>query len=345
MDYMLAKLVKKQQFLLCAFLVALFLLPSCNTDSRDGVKVDEIPSVTELKRFDKDFFAMKPGNIESDLAALKKKYPEFYPFYQFEIMGWKQEDEVKNCLLLLGDTNVLKIQDTINQVFGDFSEEMAILDPAFKRFAYHFPESATPSIILAYTEFLFPTGTDSAMLVLPLEMYLGENFPVYPNFNIPAYVLRRMNKEHLPTAAMSAWLDQTLEIPIAKNRFLDHMIREGKMRYYLQSVLPETADSLLTGWTTDQLTWLKENEFQMWTFYISENYLYSLDGAYYMPLLSDGPFTAAPNIPPGSAPRIGAYSGWLIVKAYMEKNPDVTLQELMLETDSDKILKESQYRP
>ncbi|MHB1277711.1 MAG: gliding motility lipoprotein GldB [Bacteroidia bacterium] len=342
---MLAKLVKKQQFLLCAFLAAFFLLPSCNTESLYGVKVDEIPPVTELKRFDRDFFAMKPENIEADLEALKKKYPDFYPFYQVEIMGWKQEDEIKNSLLLLSDTHVLKIQDTINQIFGDFSEEMAILDPAFKRFAYHFPESATPVIILAYTEFLFRTGTDSAMLVLPLEMYLGENYPVYPNFNIPSYMLRRMNKEHLPTAAMAAWLDQTLEIPIEKNRFLDHLVREGKQLYYLQSVLPETADSLLTGWTTDQLGWLKENEFQMWTFYISENYLYSLDGAYYMPLLSDGPFTAAPNIPPGSAPRIGAYSGWQIVKRYMEENPDVTLRELMFNTDSDKILKESQYRP
>lgn len=342
---MLAKLIKKQQFLLCAFFGSLILISSCSSESRNGVKIDEIHSVIELKRFDKDFFAMKPGNIEADLAALKKKYPEFYPFYQIEMMGWEEEAEIKNSLLLLSDTNVLKIQDTTNRIFGDFSEQMAILDPAFKRFAHYFPESRTPAIILAYTEFLTRTATDTGMLILPLEMYLGENYPVYPNFNIPSYMLRRMNKEHLPAAAMTAWLDQTLEIPIAKNRFLDHLIREGKQLYYLQSVLPETADSLLTGWTTTQLGWLKENEFQMWTFYISEKYLYSLDGAYYMPLLSDGPFTAAPNIPPGSAPRIGAYSGWQIVKRYMDDNKDVTLEELLLDTDSDKILKGSKYRP
>jgi hypothetical protein len=309
------------------------------------VKVDEIPSVIELKRFDKDFFAMRPGNIEADLAALKKKYPDFYPFYQIEMMGWENSEETKNCLLLLSDTNVRKIQDTTSLIFGDFSAQMAILDPAFKRFAHHFPGSRTPAIILAYTEFLTRTATDTAMLILPLEMYLGENYPVYPNFDIPSYMLRRMNKDHLPTAAMTAWLDQTIEIPIAKNRFLDHVIREGKQLYYLQSVLTETPDSLLTGWTSGQLDWLKENEFQMWTFYISENYLYSLDGAYYMPLLSDGPFTAAPNIPPGSAPRIGAYTGWQIIKLYMDANPDITMEELMLETDSDKILKESKYRP
>ena len=222
---------------------------------------------------------------------------------------------------------------------------MEILDPALKRFAAHFPGTPTPSLILAYTEFLFRSGTDSSLLIIPLEMYLGEQYPVYPFFNIPTYMLRRMDKYHLPTVAMSAWLDQNLGTIPAGNRYLDQMIKEGKQLYYLQSVLPNTADSLLTGWTNDQLSWLKENEFQMWTFYINDKYLYSTDGAFYMNLLSDGPITAAPNIPPGSAPRIGAYSGWQMVKAYMDKNPSVSLLDLMMETDGDKILRESAYRP
>lgn len=325
--------------------VGLFALGSCGEEQRNAVKIDEIPTVIEIKRFDKDFFAMKPQNIDTDLEALKKAYSEFYPFYQSDLMGWEPEKERAYCIALLSDTNVQNVGDTIAQIFGDFSEQMAILDPAFKRFSHHFPELATPTIYTPYTEFLFRSATDSAMLVLPLEMYLGENFPVYPSFDIPAFIRRRMDKYHLPTVAMTAWLDQTIEPRAGGNRYLDAMIREGKILYYLETMLPETADTLLTGWTTDQLVWLKENEFQMWTFYISDNYLFSTDGAYYMPLLSDGPFTAAPNIPPGSAPKIGAYSGWQIVKRYMAKNKDIGLLELMQEMDSDKILKESGYRP
>ena len=83
----------------------------------------------------------------------------------------------------------------------------------------------------------------------------------------------------------------------------------------------------------------------MWTYYINDKYLYSTDPAFFMPLLTDGPFTAAPNIPPGSAPRIGAYTGWQIVKMYMEKNKDISLLELLGNMDSDKILNESGYRP
>jgi len=309
------------------------------------VNVSDIPTNVTLKRFDKDFFAMRIDHLEEDLASLQKKYPLFYPFYEQEIMGWEPNQVNQNCRMLLSDTNVLNLQDTIQQVFGDFSEQMEILDPALKRFSAHFPETPMPSLILAYTEFLFRSGTDSSLLVIPLEMYLGENYPVYPFFNIPTYMLRRMDKYHLPTVAMIAWLDQNFGTIPAGNRYLDQMIKEGKQLYYLQAMLPNTADSLITGWTGDQLNWLRENEFQMWTFYINDKYLYSTDGAFYMNLLSDGPFTSAPNIPPGSAPRIGAYSGWQIVRTYMEKNPELSLFDLMREADGDKILRESSYRP
>jgi len=342
---MLAKLVKKVQKLFLVFLMMLGILTSCGNEPLQHVNVNEIPANLELKRFDKDFFSMRTEHLEEDLSKLRENYPLFYPFYEQEIMGWKPGEVEQNCKMLLSDTNVLKLQDTIQQVFGDFSEQMEILDPAFKRFSAHFPGTPMPSLVLAYTEFLFRSGTDSSLLVLPLEMYLGESYPVYPFFNIPDYMLRRMDKYHLPTVAMIAWLDQNLGSIPSGNRYLDQMIKEGKQLYYLQAMLPNTADTLLTGWTGNQLNWLKENEFQMWTFYINDNYLYSTDGAFYMALLSDGPFTSAPNIPPGSAPRIGAYTGWQIVRAFMDKNPSMSLLDLMQELDGDRILRESGYRP
>ena len=342
---MRTNLVKISQKIGFVLLLTVLGLASCSDEPRKKVNIEEVSAEVKLRRFDEDFFSMREATLQEDLSALKAKYPNFYPFYQQDIMQWAEEEELENCRLLISDTNVAKLRDTIGQLFGDFSEQMAILNPAFKRFHYHFPEAALPEIVIAYTEFLFRSGTDSAALVLPLEMYLGESYPVYAFFNIPTYMLRRMNKEHLPAVAMTAWLDQTFGTLPAGRRFIDQMIKEGKQLYYLQNVLPDMHDSLITGWSGDQLNWLKENEFQMWTYYINDEYLYSNDGAMFMPLLTDGPFTAAPNIPPGSAPRIGAYSGWQIVKKYMEANPDLSLLDLMTEMDSDKILRESGYRP
>jgi uncharacterized protein YjaZ len=37
--------------------------------------------------------------------------------------------------------------------------------------------------------------------------------------------------------------------------------------------------------------------------------------------------------------------GWQIVRKYMKENPDVSLQELMADTDAEKILHASKYKP
>jgi hypothetical protein len=43
--------------------------------------------------------------------------------------------------------------------------------------------------------------------------------------------------------------------------------------------------------------------------------------------------------------RIGQFLGWKIVKAYMENNPDITLNQLMQETDLQMILNKSAFKP
>ena len=62
-----------------------------------------------------------------------------------------------------------------------------------------------------------------------------------------------------------------------------------------------------------------------------------------MKYTSDGPFTSA--FSKESAPRIGYWMGWQIIKQYMKNNPDVTLEQLMNETDAEKILKMAKYKP
>lgn len=60
-------------------------------------------------------------------------------------------------------------------------------------------------------------------------------------------------------------------------------------------------------------------------------------------LTSDGPFTGA--ISKDCPPRIAMWVGWQIVKSYMKNNKVVTLSDLMNETDAQKILSKSKYRP
>ena len=83
----------------------------------------------------------------------------------------------------------------------------------------------------------------------------------------------------------------------------------------------------------------------MWAHYIEKELLYKNNPMEFIRYFNDGPFTSAEGVPAESAPGIGAYSGLQIVTRYMNMHPDVGLQELMEDTDYDKILKKSKYRP
>jgi hypothetical protein len=58
---------------------------------------------------------------------------------------------------------------------------------------------------------------------------------------------------------------------------------------------------------------------------------------------ADGPFTGSEGVPQESPPQLGVWLGWSMVRQYMEKNPAITMTQLLAEKDYQKIL--SAYTP
>jgi hypothetical protein len=58
--------------------------------------------------------------------------------------------------------------------------------------------------------------------------------------------------------------------------------------------------------------------------------------------MMDGPFTRGFE---GSPSRLGAWIGWQIVRAYMDKKPEGSMPELFRESEARRILVESGYKP
>ena len=59
-------------------------------------------------------------------------------------------------------------------------------------------------------------------------------------------------------------------------------------------------------------------------------------------LVQEAPFSNPFKNSPG---RIGAFIGWRIIVSYMEKHPEISLNQLMQETNSRAILDKSGYKP
>jgi uncharacterized protein YjaZ len=97
------------------------------------------------------------------------------------------------------------------------------------------------------------------------------------------------------------------------------------------------------GYTKEQLEWCIKNESNIWAFFIEQKLLYSTVVQQYIKYISDGPTTN--GLPKESPAKIGAWIGWQIVKAYMNNNPAITLEQLLKEKDAQKILNNSNYKP
>ena len=141
----------------------------------------------------------------------------------------------------------------------------------------------------------------------------------------------------------SAFSKKVLTYP--RNRtFLSRMVYYGKELYLKDRLLPFISDAQKIGYSNEELEWAKANEEQMWRYFVESELLYSTDSALDRKFLDPAPFSKfgleLDNESPG---RLGRYTGWQIVRAFMENNP-ISLQQL-LEMPADEILKESNYKP
>jgi hypothetical protein len=85
------------------------------------------------------------------------------------------------------------------------------------------------------------------------------------------------------------------------------------------------------------------NEDQMWTYLIEHDLLFSSDKFIIRKLTGEAPFTSYfTNESPGKA---AIWIGFRIIESYMERNRDISLSEMMKNTDVQNILDNAKYNP
>jgi uncharacterized protein YjaZ len=121
------------------------------------------------------------------------------------------------------------------------------------------------------------------------------------------------------------------------------MVEAGKRLLFVEAMMPQAEERLLIGYSKEQHEWIVKNEAHVWAAIIENRMLYTTDGKLIRTFMADGPFTA--EFSKDAPARLGEWLGWQIVREYYEKNPEVTLQLVMTETDAQKILSNSGYKP
>ena len=319
-----------------------------------GGKKNTTPAVnkSEVKQIEKSLdihiwrYEQVLNSIPKDSIAfgLKQLQKDYYFF-----MGDNPATE-ENVLQIKGflndKINKQLFEETAKQ-YGDVSEIEKAFAGSFSLLMYHFPNAKIPRIYTAVAGLSYETPIIAldTNLIICLDMYLGKDFKIYKQLGaaVPKFISRRFSREYILPDCFKEISYQYIKYKNSENSLLDAMVLEGKRLLFTESMLPDAPDSLIFPVPQEKIQWAIDNEVNIWGFLIEKNFLYSKDNTVILKFISDAPFT---NFFGQQSPgRVGAWVGWQICRSWVQKNPDKKLSDLMNETDAQKILSESKYKP
>ncbi len=324
----------------CMYAIIFFAL-ACNSNNTN---IDEANAV-KINRFERDIFL---GNDATHFLKTKNKYNEFYTGFckdVLEIPANKADTlYTKDLTEFIHHPSLVHLKHDVDSVYPNLDAIEMQLSNAMKTYKKEFPKAKIPYFVSFISEFGFANITYDTIIGIGLDMYLGKNYPIYPIIEFPKYMSNKLCSEYIVPNALKALAISNYEYQTKDKRFLAFMLFEGKVRYFIKQLLPSMPDSIILGYSQKQVIWCQQNEHDVWAHFIEKKMLYNDDPSRYMRYLNDGPFTTAEGVPQESAPAIGIYTAYNIIQKYADES-NATLEQIMLETNWDKILKESKYRP
>ena len=343
--------VKNLLFLL---LILIALTQACECGKgKDIPDVSGVEADVEIKRFEQDLFNADTLRFGEALQMLEQQYPEFSDIFFNQIMGANDpgiapegaEAYIKGFVV---DERVRKLYDTVQTVFPDLAWFEKDMEQAIKFYRYYFPEQTPPKEVVTYlSEYTiagFLYGEND--IAVGLDFFLGEDYPYLlynpgnPNFS--NYLTRTYNKDHLVMRCVKM-LVQDLLGEAKGSRMIDHMIHNGKELYLMEKLLPHAPDTVIFEFSKPQMDWCRDNEANLWAYFLTENLLYSTDWGSFRKYVEYSP--NSPGMPDEAPGRTGSYLGYKIVEAYMERNPQTTLQELITMDDAQAIVEGARFKP
>ncbi len=328
-------------------LCLLYFCTSCGSGSDKIPDVSNIQLDVKVQRFDQDMMAIDTNNIAVGVSGLKSKYPMFMEIFPQIISDPSRKDATAEAVIgdFIRHKQIRNLFDSCQLIYRDMSAYDKEFTQAFRFFKYYFPKRPTPQVISYISEYgvgAFPYG--DSLLAVGVDFFLGENHTGYQHLDIPRYVLRGMDKNHLVARGMEAWVNGMIdESPLGK-RLIDVMIDNGKKLYILDKLLPYTPDSVKLAYTQKQVDWCKNNEADLWAYVLSDNLLYSVKGESWSKLVNPSP-SGTTKMPADSPGRAGNWMGMQIIKAYMQRMPNTTMDQLIALKDAQSILDKSKYKP
>ena len=285
------------------------------------------------------FTAKSPAQMQRFLAS----HPGVFQLY------FNANDPASDTALVMELTrrvNNPELQLLYKQTEAEFNDGASLgksLAEAFQLIKKDFPFFKSPRIATIATGFMGPdlVVTDS-LIVIGLDYFAGPkaNYrPVGPEF--PQYVLRRYQKDYIVPTIVRMISDRFNATDPADQTLLADMIHSGKGLLFTRTILPETPDSLIIGYSDRQLTQTFNSQDQVWAHFIDNQLLYNTSGEIKQRYMEERPFVA--EIGTACPGRIGQWLGWRMV-SYYQTRQKASLPDIMQVKGAQLLFQQSGYK-
>lgn len=335
------------------FLIAscFLIVVSCN-NKRKIPDVSSIKIDLTIERFEQKFIALDTNNLDEGFDTLYRNNPDFFPYYLYQVLALTQhppQTTMTEAKLFLRDSLYKTIYKDVQKEFINLDKEKQELELALKLCKHYFPKYKTPTKLLTYIGPVTGYGAfiaNNHVFAIGLQSFLGKDYSVYQTGYVmetyAGYQTRRFERQYIATNCITNLLADFFADESSGKPLNERMIEQGKRWYILDALLPNTADTIKTGYSQGQLQFCRDNEKGIWAFFVKGNLLFEREPSIVKPFVTDGPKTQ--EISEASPGNIGTYIGWRIVKKWMDEHKQTTLEQLM-KTPATTIFNESSYNP
>lgn len=330
--------------LLFVLVILSLMCVSCNTNPLD-VDVSDIECDVQVERFDKDFYGCSTDAPYPIVASLAEKYPDFFETYNAYVISCGSHSDLAyySCLkVFFSDYSVVEAYNAAEKEFTSCDDVQKVLNEGFRHLLYYYPDEKLPRVVTFIAGFNQSVILMDGYVGIGLDKYLGTDCKLYDMMQIPDFAKREMQRKRIPVDVMSEWFRDRYPYEPEVENLANVMIYNGMLLYFVEAMFPDMPETDRLTYTEDELGYCKYYETEMWTSLIEDGYLFSTDSFTIKKFTENAPFTS--QFGSDCPARAINWLGLQIVKAYV-KNNEVSLRDLLSETDYQKILNMSEYSP
>ncbi|WP_238531600.1 gliding motility lipoprotein GldB [Nitritalea halalkaliphila] len=307
---------------------------SCSPDPR--ITSREIS--LELIRLDAAF---QDAEDARSIQRILEEHPEFTTLF-FGLDALNQTQELAESLFDLHQDAIFKpLDEALAAEFGDITALEKELTEAFQHFTHYFPQEKLPRLYFINSGFAADFILDEDIIIIGLEYFLPEESGFAPP-ELPYYIRKRYAPAYLVPNLMTALSTRFNATQPEDRTLLAEMIYYGKAYHFTKTLLPCTPDSLIIGYTADEVAASYANERYIWSFFVEQDLFFETNPFIIRKYTGEAPNTD--EISPDAPGRLGRWLGWNIVDDFQIKE-GLDLETLMAEPRADHVFRASGYRP